>query len=120
MIAQAPVEPGALQTHGNVGVKNTRPAIWVHTSVVCGASAPASLRVASTYPELQTTPAIAMRTIGWKAAVPGRVAMTTPRNPTAIAIMRSPPTFSPSSGPASSATKIGVRNEIVAVSDNCS
>jgi hypothetical protein len=40
------------------------PAIWVQASVVWGESAPASFRVASTYPELHTTPAIAMSTIG--------------------------------------------------------
>ena len=52
MITQAPTDPGCFQTQGNIGVRNTRPAICVHASVVCGESAPASLRVASTYPRI--------------------------------------------------------------------
>src|ERR1700722_17098813 len=113
-------DPGCFQIHGNIGVKNTRPATCVHASVVCAASAPASLRVASTYPELHTTPATATRTIGWSVPVPGRVAITTPRNPSAIATIRSALTLSPNTGPARRATKTGVRNEIVAVSESWS
>jgi len=65
---------------------------------------------------LQTTPAIATKTIGLE----GRRcpdAWRSPRRekPTAIAAMRGPPTRSPSHGPASSATNNGDRNEIVEV-----
>jgi hypothetical protein len=66
MISQSVADWGCRQIHGNIGVKNTMPAICVQASVVWAESAPASLRVASTYPELQTTPATATRTIGWK------------------------------------------------------
>ncbi len=54
------------------------------------------------------------------APAPGRVAITTPRNPSAIAIIRSALTFRPAQVPARRATKTGVRNEIVAVSDSWS
>ena len=64
MITQSIADWGCRQIHGNIGVKNTMPAIWVQASVVWAESDPASLRVASTYPELQTTPATATRTIG--------------------------------------------------------
>ena len=63
MISQSTADWGGRQIHGEIEVRNTRPAICVQASVVWAESAPASLRVASTYPELQTTPATATRTI---------------------------------------------------------
>src|ERR1700727_2108056 len=55
MTTQTPTDPGCFQTHGNIGVRNTRPATCVHASVVWRESAPASLRVASTYPARRAT-----------------------------------------------------------------
>ena len=40
MITQSIADWGCRQTHGNIGVKNTMPAIWVQASVVCGGVRP--------------------------------------------------------------------------------
>ena len=90
---------GHCQIHGNSGVISRMPAACVQSSVVRGGNRhPQDYGSRSRSPSCRRRPRSATKTIGWNALVPGRVAISTPRNPTRIAIIRSRPTRSPSNG----------------------
>ena len=86
------------KSNGTITVSTASPTSDVHSMVAAGSSWPDRRRVRIEATDQVSDDASTRNAAGWKVLPPGRITISTPTNPTAIAVQRRMPTISPSIG----------------------